>query len=240
MFIENLTFDALDPGRLGMFYERALGCQRLTDTEGLYETRLSGAGAPDLDLCFQRVPDRPGEALRLHLDLNGGSDQAAVVERLLALGADHVDIGQGAVDWVVLADPEGNPFCVLDGPGDFATSGPIAAVPMEGGDPEVDAAFWSWLTGWPSVHGHAPQTVMHRSMRGMALEFWPESTPKPLAKNRLHLDIRLEQGDGLDQVLAEVAERGGAELRPGWGELPWTVCADPSGNEFCLLPARAG
>ena len=239
MYLENLVFDAFDPRRLGQFWKAALGCEPLTDSADLYETGLRIPGGPDLDLCFQRVPDPPSEPLRLHLDLNGKTGQADIVERLLALGATHRDIGQGAVDWVVLADPEGNHFCVLEGPGEVPTSGPIAALPIDCADPEACAGFWSWLTGWTRFSDEEPIILTHASGRGIALEFWPEAAPK-LAKNRFHLDVRLEADDDLERVLAELNARGGEELHPGWGELPFTVCADPSGNEFCLLPARAG
>jgi hypothetical protein len=55
----------------------------------------------------------------------------------------------------------------------------------------------------------------------------------------VHLDIRLEPGDDPDGVAASIAERGGRELHPKWGELPWRLYADPSGNEFCVLPTRS-
>jgi hypothetical protein len=48
----------------------------------------------------------------MHVDFTP-DDQQAEVERLLAMGARHVDIGQGDESWVVLADPEGNEFCIL-------------------------------------------------------------------------------------------------------------------------------
>ncbi|MBQ6644882.1 MAG: VOC family protein, partial [Saccharopolyspora sp.] len=51
-------------------------------------------------------------------------------------------------------------------------------------------------------------------------------------------DIRLETADDPDELAAEIAERGGREFRPARGELPWRIHTDPSGNEFCLLPAR--
>ena len=64
--------------------------------------------------------------------------------------------------------------------------------------------------------------------------------PKGTTKNRLHLDVRLETGDDPDDTAASIAERGGRELHhPEWGELPWRHYADPSGNEFCVLPARS-
>jgi Glyoxalase-like domain len=61
---------------------------------------------------FVKVPDEKVGKNRLHFDLRP-ADQAAQVERLIGLGAKPIDIGQGDVTWVVLADPEGNEFCVL-------------------------------------------------------------------------------------------------------------------------------
>lgn len=80
--------------------------------------------------------------------------------------------------------------------------------------------------------------LRHPSLRGPLLELCPEPFAKDTAKNRLHLDIRLESGDDPDEVAAGIAERGGSELRPDWGELPWRIYTDPSGNELCVLPAR--
>lgn len=118
-------------------------------------------------------------------------------------------------------------------------TGPIAALPMDSADPASDAEFWSWLVGWVSAPGVAPETLRHGTSRGVLLEFCPEPAPHPVAKNRLHLDVRLESGDDCDHVLASLVERGGRELSAAWADLPWWVCADPSGNEFCLLPVRA-
>jgi len=65
------------------------------------------------DLLFLRVPEEKAVKNRLHLDLRP-ADQAAEVARLEGLGARRVDVGQGTrVSWVVLADPDGNEFCVL-------------------------------------------------------------------------------------------------------------------------------
>lgn len=241
MYLENLGFDAVDPRRLGTFWLEALGARTLTDTDELVELRLSLPGGRDLDLCFARVPEPPTEDVRLHLDLDGGADPAGTVERLLGLGARHVDIGQGNTPWTVLADPEGNAFCVMGERRARVGTGPIAAVPIDSADPAADAAFWSWLTGWVPAPGVGPAPLRHPSSRGLFLEFCPEPAPHPTphatAKNRLHLDVRLEKGDLLEDVLAGVVARGGQELNADWGELPWTVCADPSGNVFCLLPA---
>jgi len=237
MYLENLVFDAVDPQRLGRFWEAVVGGERLTDVPEGFETRLAVEGGPVLDLCFQRVPDQPTEPPRLHLDLLGGARQAAEVDRLLSLGARPLDIGQGDVPWVVLADPAGNPCCVMEERAAYADTGPIAALPLDSADPDRDADFWSWLTGWIEVAGVAPGSLRHPSLRGPLLELCLEEAPKGAAKNRLHLDVRLEAGEDPDAVAASIAERGGRELHLGWGELPWRHYADPSGNEFCVLPA---
>ena len=109
----NITIDAHDPRALAKFWRQALG-YRLAYAEP-HET---GIERPDDDtdaypaLVFVLVPDEKAVKNRVHLDL-APDDQAAEVERLLALGARRADIGQGKVSWVVMADPEGNEFCVL-------------------------------------------------------------------------------------------------------------------------------
>ena len=239
MYLENLVLDAVEPQRMGLFWEAVVGGERLTDEPDGFETRLAVEGGPVLDLCFQRVPEPPAEPQRLHLDLLGGTRQAEEVERLLALGARRLDIGQGDVPWVVLADPEGNPFCVMEERPAYVDTGPVAALPLDSADPHRDADFWSWLTGWTDAPGVAPRSLRHPSRRGPLLELCLEPARKGTAKNRLHLDVRLEAGEDPDAVAAAIAERGGRELHFEWGPLPWRHYADPSGNEFCVLPARS-
>ena len=239
MHLENVVVDAVDPQRLGRFWEAVLGGERLTDEPEGFETRLAIEGGPVLDLCFQRVPDPPFEQPRLHLDLSGGARQTQEVERTLELGARYLDVGQRDVPWVVLADPEGNPYCVMEDRVAYVDTGPIAALPLDSADPNRDAEFWSWLTGWIEVPGVAPRSLRHASMRGPLLEMCPERVRKGTSKNRLHLDIRLETGEDPDEIAAKIVEFGGREFYPDWGELPWRFFTDPSGNEFCVLQTRS-
>ena len=108
--------DSTDPGRPAAFWAQALGWRRTYDTPD--EVVLEPAeGSPEdgvaPDLLFLRVPEQKAGKNRLHLDLRP-DDQAAEVARLEALGARRVGVGQGdEVSWVVLADPDGNEFCVL-------------------------------------------------------------------------------------------------------------------------------
>ena len=114
--IQCLTVDTTDPARLADFWEAVLGWRRThaSHDEVVLEPP---AGSPEdgvsPDLLFVRVPEKKAGKNRLHLDLRP-KDQAAEVARIEALGATRADVGQGPdVSWVVLADPDGNEFCVL-------------------------------------------------------------------------------------------------------------------------------
>jgi hypothetical protein len=114
--IQCLNIDTADPARLAGFWAAALGWRRTfeTDDEVVLEPPQ---GSPEdgvvPDLLFLRVPEPKSAKNRLHLDLRP-LDQSAEVARLEALGASRRDVGQGGdVSWVVMADPDGNEFCVL-------------------------------------------------------------------------------------------------------------------------------
>ena len=114
--IQSTVVDARDPAALARFWAEVLGW-RITDEEPDEVVVEPPAGSPEdgvaPDLLFLAVPEGKSVKNRLHLDLRP-EDQAAEVARIEALGATRVDIGQGPdVTWVVLADPEGNEFCVL-------------------------------------------------------------------------------------------------------------------------------
>ena len=107
---EQVVIDARDPVALGRWWLEALGWILVNDDADEFEIRPRPGRLPGL--IFEPVENRKQTKNRLHLDFRP-DDQDAEVERLIALGASRVDIGQGEVPWVVLADPEGNEFCVL-------------------------------------------------------------------------------------------------------------------------------
>ncbi len=123
--IGHLTVDAGDPETLARWWAEVLGWEVELDAEDDEEVWIAapedvGAGVGPTGpgtggLLFIRVPEAKQVKNRLHLDLRpaDGSDQETELARLLALGATRVDIGQGEVPWHVLADPEGNEFCLL-------------------------------------------------------------------------------------------------------------------------------
>ena len=121
--ITTLVVDCADPERLAEFWCQVLGYEVLGDADSADEldgsVEVGPPGQPEKGplptLLFQPVPDPTPGKRRLHLDLNATDrDQDSQLERLLALGATHADVGQtGEESWHVLADPEGNEFCLL-------------------------------------------------------------------------------------------------------------------------------
>jgi len=107
---EQTIIDAFDPVALGRWWCEALGWVVVNDDPDEYEIRPAEDRLPGL--LFAQVTEAKTVKNRLHLDLRP-DDRDAEVARLLGLGATRADIGQGEQSWVVLADPEGNEFCVL-------------------------------------------------------------------------------------------------------------------------------
>ncbi len=108
---EQVVVDAQDPVRLGRWWTAALGWEVVNDAEDEFEIRPEPDRLPGL--VFVLVDDPRSVKNRLHLDFRP-DDRDAEVDRLVSLGATHADVGQDDSEtWVVLADPEGNEFCVL-------------------------------------------------------------------------------------------------------------------------------
>jgi predicted enzyme related to lactoylglutathione lyase len=107
---EQVVVDAADPVGLGRWWADALGWVVVNDDPEEFEIRPTADRLPGL--LFASVPEAKQAKNRLHLDFRP-LDQQAEVERLLRAGASRVDVGQGSPTWVVLADPEGNEFCIL-------------------------------------------------------------------------------------------------------------------------------
>src|SRR5688500_9632680 len=113
-----LVVDCRDPETLAAFWAAVLDYQVLSrDDDGAVEIgSAEGFGGATPTLVFAPVPDPTPGKVRLHIDLNATDrDQDAELERLLGLGATRADVGQTGEDgWHVLADPEGNQFCLLE------------------------------------------------------------------------------------------------------------------------------
>ena len=118
-----LAIDCADPRSLARFWCAVLDYEVQDEDDGvvtigppMVPEGENRRGPVPPALTFAHVPERKSVKNRLHLDLNpADTGQDEEVRRLLGLGARHADVGQGDESWVVLADPEGNEFCVLAG-----------------------------------------------------------------------------------------------------------------------------
>jgi len=239
----HLVVDATDPPRLARFWADALEWDIVLeepDEVAVQPPGFSYPGTAALPLVFVPVPEPKTVPSRVHLDLASTSaeHQAAVARRLQDLGARPADIGQGDVPWVVLADPEGNEFCVLEPRPVYAGTGPVAAIVIACADPEALARFWAGAAGW-SRHSSDADRFALRSPSGLGpyLELLRADGAKTV-KNRIHPDVAPYPGDDYRAEVAGLRQSGATPSDVGQGEVPWTVLADPEGNEFCVLSRR--
>jgi hypothetical protein len=237
--IVTLTFDANDPLPLARFWAATLRWDVEDETDE--EIGLVPTDGTRFSLLFIPVPEPKTAKSRIHLDLVSESleDQSEMVDRLLALGARPVDIGQSPDDdHVVLADPEGNEFCVVIR-GDFlATTDLLGAIVFEPADPIV-GRFWSEATGWPIVFDEDGDTAIRApDGRGPFVTFGPPSGAAKTGKNRLHLDIAPPADGNQDAEVERLFALGARPIDIGQGDVSWVVLADPEGNEFCVLTPR--
>jgi hypothetical protein len=179
-----------------------------------------------------------GRELHLHLTSSDPDDQQHTIERALALGAEHRDVGQLPEEGhVVLADPQGTLFCVIE-PGNrfLAGCGFLAEVACDGSR-EV-GHFWSEALGWPLNWDQDGETSIQSPQGGTKIS-WGGGPEEPKAgRNRQWLDVVVDAAGGdpdrdaeLERLVSLGATRLG-ELEDGAVEL-----ADPDGNEFRISAA---
>jgi hypothetical protein len=238
----HLVIDANDPSALAAFWAAALDWEVTLDEpdEAVVEPPgFTYPGVAALPLVFVPVPERKVGRNRVHLDLASASsqDQAGTIRRLLDLGAARTDIGQGDVPWEVLADPEGNEFCVLDPRPVYRGTGPVAAVVIDALDPPSLRRFWAQAAGWREQD--SGDTVSLRSVSGAGpyLELIRTETAKTV-KNRIHLDVAPFPGGDIAAEVTRLRAVGATLADIGQDEVSWIVLADPEGNEFCVLTPR--
>lgn len=239
----HLVIDAADPSGLAAFWAAALGWEIAADEPDEVVVAPAGFDYPGpgaLPLVFVPVQDKKTGKNRVHLDLSSASaeDQAAQIERALGLGAARTDIGQGDVPWEVLADPEGNEFCILEPRDTYSDARPVAAVVIDSAHPDVLARFWAEATAW-DIHETLPDFASLRVPGGTGpfLELLQIPDAKTV-KNRLHVDVAPPKDGDTETEARRLEAAGAARADIGQGEVTWVVLADPEGNEFCVLSPR--
>jgi hypothetical protein len=199
--LRGVDIDAVDPAAQLRFWSALLDSVPATAA-----SLPLGTG----ELRFVGTAEAKAAKNRLHLDLasTSAAHQGALVDRARDLGAVPVDVGQRDVPWVVLADPEGNEFCVLEPRTEYLGLGAVAAVVIDALDPSAQAHFWSQATGLPITREHEIYASL-RQEGAYFVEFIKVPAPKT-TPNRVRLRVT------------------GTDAHTGGG-------TDPEGNEFVTV-----
>jgi len=226
-----VTYDAREPLRLARFWAGLLGREIVEEAGGAL---LPG---DDTQVGLRFVAGRPAEGgpeyLHLHLTSTSLADQQHTVDRALRLGAAPLDVGQRPEEGhIVLADPEGNAFCVIEPGNSFlAGCGFLGELACDGGR-EV-GVFWGEALGWPLVWDQDDETAV-QSPHGGTKVAWGGSPDAPRqARNRQRFDLAAPGPGDLAASIERLVALGAKRLSAG--EDGAVALADPGGNEFRLF-----
>lgn len=234
----SLCLDANDPKRMAQFWAEALGW-KIGESDG--DVSLIPPDDTGFEILFEPTSVKKIGQNNIHLDLTTTSieDQHDTVDRLIATGARHVDIGQrGDEGHVVLGDPEGNEFCICEPDNNFLAGCPRLGAINADGTRQV-GQFWSKVLGWPLIWDQDDETAIRApDGTGPIIQWSGPPLMTKTGKNRLHLDIapfaHISQQDEVDRLI----ELGATRIDIGQGDVSWVVMADPDNNEFCVLTSR--
>jgi hypothetical protein len=176
--------------------------------------------------------------VHLHLTSTSLEDQQQTVARALGLGARHLDVGQRPEEGhVVLADPEGNEFCVIEPGNSFlAGCGFLGELACDGS--QQVGYFWSEALGWPLAWDQDEETAIQSPAGGTKIAWGgPPLRPKT-GKNRLHFDLAPPVDGDQHVEVDRLVSLGATRVDLGQGEVSWVLMADPDGHEFCVLTPR--
>ena len=236
--LDALCLDAQDPALLARFWSGLLGWTIVSEPRG------GTALLPDDDTGFRlrlTPTDEPKlRQNRAHFDLTSASlaQQEQTVAHAIDLGGRHTDVGQlPEEEHVVLADPEGNEFCVIEPGNSFlAGCGFVGALACDGS--QRVGYFWSAALDWPLVWDRDEETAI-RSPHGGPKISWggPPVTPR-LGRDRLRFDLAPLGADRTAEVDRLVA-LGATVLVAAPDDDGAVTLADPDGNHFRVLAAPA-
>ncbi|MDX3186837.1 VOC family protein [Streptomyces sp. MN03-5084-2B] len=226
-----VTFEAGNPAEAARFWAGLLGREIVEDTGGV----LLPGGDTQLGLRF--VPGQAGRAganrMHLHLTSTDLDDQRQTVATALKLGGRHLDVGQRPEEThVVLADPAGYEFCVIEPGNDYlAGCGPLGELTCAG--TRQAGLFWSKALGWPLVWDRGEQTAI-QSPRGGTKIAWDAWDSTPVAPNRQRFELHPPDDDQRAAVDALITL---GATRLGTRDDGTVVLADPDGTAFDVRPA---
>lgn len=236
--LDALCVDANEPLRLARFWAALLGWEMADGSgDGVALVPRDDSGFR-MRFLLTGEPKHGLNQLHLHLTSTSAADQQQTVEKALRLGAQHLDVGQRPEEGhVVLADCEGNEFCVIEPSNGFlADCGFLGELACEGTQ-EV-GYFWSDALGWPLVWDQDQETSIRSPLGGPKISWGGPPLTPTMGKNRFHFDLAPPVGGDQQAEVERLMSLGATLADIGPGDVGWVVMADPDGHEFCVLPAR--
>jgi catechol 2,3-dioxygenase-like lactoylglutathione lyase family enzyme len=224
-----LCVRASDPPRLAAFWAGLLDwdVDSPAGTE-LRPTDDTGFGMRFLPTTEPRVGMNQ---VHVHLTSPSPEHQRRTVARALELGARHLDVGQlPDEEHVVLADPDGNEFCVIEaGNSWLAGCGFLGELACDG-TPAV-GHFWAEALGWPLVWDQDGETAVRSPHGGPKIAWGGPPLNERHGPNRIAFELVATDGD-LQAEADRLVSLGATRVEDGQALV---VLADPDGNEFCVL-----
>lgn len=235
-----IDLDAYDPGRVARFWAGVLGWTCRDEAGG--SVVVSPVDCPACRIVVREADNPKTGQNRIHLDLTSSSPEAmqASISRALELGGRRIDIGQTPEDrHDVLADPEGNEFCVIEpGNGFLADTGVIGAINCDG--TQAVGYFWSKVLGWPLVWDEDEETAIQAPNGGSKITWsGPPLMPRQ-ARDRLRLVLAVAADVELDAAASRLVALGATRTGTTHAVADGVEAAmsDPDGNEFRVLANR--
>jgi len=227
-----LCVDARDPASLARFWAGVLGRERYDDPGGPALLPGDDTGFRIRFLPTTEEKDGPNQ-VHLHLTSTSLEDQQETVAKALALGGRHLDVGQLPEEGhVVLADPEGNEFCVIEpGNGFLAGCGFLGELACDG--TQQVGYFWSAALGWPLVWDQDEETAIQAPGGGTKIAWGGPPVRPKTARNRMHFDLAPPSDGDRRAEVERLVSLGATVVTTGEGD--GVVLADPDGNEFCVV-----
>ena len=235
----SVTFDALEPRRLAAFWGEVLGREVRDRGDDTVDVPSQDEGQLGLRFVGTAEPKSGPNRHHLHLTSTSEDDFKATIDRVVALGGAHIDVGQLPDEpHVVLADPEGNELCVIPPGNNFlAGTGTIGALSSDGS--QAVGYFWSQALGWPLVWDQDEETAIQSPRGGSKISWGGPPVRQKTARNRLHLHLSPVGDDGATAEVQRLVALGASRVDPALADPAclaeeWLPLLDPDGNEFCV------
>ncbi|MCL7380575.1 VOC family protein [Streptomyces sp. 35G-GA-8] len=233
-----ICFNTPRPSALARFWSGVLGWESAEGPDD--DASILPPDSAGFRIRFLPSQEPKAGQNRAHFDLTSSSpeDQRQTVARALRLGGKHIDVGQLPEEGhVVLADPDGNEFCVIEADNKFlADTGFIGALACDG--TQQVGYFWSEALRWPLVWDQDQETAIQSPNGGTKITWGGPPVAPKTGTNRLYLELALPADADREAEIARLISLGATHTDTGEGHGGQVRMLDPDGNEFTVQEPR--